>query len=415
MREKVIIIGGGFGGIAAAKRLSNSQFDVLLIDKVNHHLFQPLLYQVASAALSPGDIATPIREVLSHAKNISVIQANVKRIDKHNKYIEVESGDIYKFDQLIVGIGVKPDYYNHSEWKRLAPGLKTLDDALIIRNQVLNSFERAEKTKDQNLKKRLLTFVVVGGGPTGIELAGAFAEIAKKTLINDFRNIKSSDAKIYLIEGGPRVLGSYSESLSVKAEGYLCDLGVQVLNGENVSQISNEAIVVGNQTIDSLNIVWAAGNKAPELLKSLDTDLDRMGRVVTTNNLSIKNSNNIYVIGDSANFKNENGDALPGLAPVASQQGRYVAKRILGLTSKKFKYFDKGSMATIGRFKAVMEFKGIKLGGFIAWLSWCFIHILFLIDFRNKMIVFIQWAMAFFFFKRGVRIITNTNLESKDK
>jgi NADH dehydrogenase len=408
MKKKVIIIGSGFAGLSAAKELGNSDFDVLVIDKANHHLFQPLLYQVASAALSPGDIAIPIREALSKYKNIKVIQSTVSKIDKEEKYLEIDTNKQYFFDYLIVAVGSKPHYYKNPEWQEFAPGLKTLNDALKIRNQVLTSFEKAEISNKPYEREALLNFVVVGGGPTGVELAGAFAEIAKKTLINDFRHIKSADAKIYLIEGGDRILNSFHSSLSKDAENYLKELGVIVLKGDNVKEITKNEINISNKKIATKNIVWAAGNRVSTLLKQLGTGQDHMGRVKVNKNLNIANSKSIFVLGDAAYFEDRKGRPLPSLAPVASQQGKYVAKWILGKTHRDFKYLDKGAMATIGRTKAIAEFGAIRIKGIIAWFAWCFIHILFLINFRNRFKVFIQWALAFFFFKRGVRIINST-------
>ena len=408
MKQKVIIIGGGFAGISAAKGLGSTNFDVLVIDKSNHHLFQPLLYQVASAALSPGDIATPIREILSNYKNIEVIQSTVHLINKEKKYLEVENNQRYYFDYLVVAVGSKPQYYQNPQWREFAPGLKTLNDALKIRNQVLSSFEKAEKLDSSHDREPLLNFVVIGGGPTGVELAGAFAEIAKKTLINDFRRIKSADAKVYLIEGSERILSSFHASLSKDAEKYLLDLGVIILKGNNVEQIDRKGIIVSGEKIVTNNIVWAAGNRVTSLLKQLGKGQDQMGRVKVDKYLSISHLRNIFVLGDAAYFEGENEIPLPSLAPVASQQGKYIAKLIRGKTQKSFRYFDKGSMATIGRTKAIAEFNGIRIKGLIAWFAWCFIHILFLINFRNRFKVFIQWALAFFFFKKGVRIINST-------
>lgn len=409
VRKKVVIIGGGFGGLAAAKKLANTNIDVLIIDKANHHLFQPLLYQVASAALSPGDIATPIREVVSYAKNIKVIQAEVSTIDKVKKNIVTTDDDCIQFDHLVIAIGVKPNYYNHPEWEALAPGLKSLDDALTIRNQVLSSFEKAEKEQNAINKQKLMNFVVVGGGPTGVELAGAFAEISKQTLVNDFRNINSTNAQIFLIEGGSHILASYDKKLSQKAEDYLKRLGVIILKGNHVKEITKDYICIGEKQIETENIIWAAGNKAPSILKQLDGEVDSMGRVIVNEFLLMENSKDIYVIGDAAHFKSEGGAILPGLAPVATQQGNFVGNHILGKSKNTFKYFDKGSMATIGRFKAIMELGQFKTSGLFAWLSWCFVHVFLLIDFRNKIVVFTQWAIAFFFFKRGVRIINGAS------
>jgi NADH dehydrogenase len=400
--KKVIIIGGGFGGLSAAKTLGNSNFDVTLFDKSNHHLFQPLLYQVASASLSPADIAVPIREVVSKFKNIKVLMDSISKIDPDNNEIETESGTVYSFDYLIMAVGARHSYFKNPEWEEFAPGLKTLRDALNIRNELLKTFEEAEKTATFGEE---INLVVVGAGPTGVEMAGALAEITKETLVNDFRNIDSSKAIIYLVEGGPQVLGMYPASLSLKAQKSLEKLGVKVLLKSFVKNITKDSVETNDQIIKTKNVIWAAGNKASKLLEQLKTELDNSGRVIVNENLSILDHQNIFVIGDSAHFKTEEGKILPGLAPVASQQGRYLGKSLISGEKKPFRYFDKGSMATIGRFEAVLQKGPIRISGFIAWLAWSFIHILFLIDFRNKLVVFTQWTLTFLFSKRGVRII----------
>lgn len=400
--KKVIIIGGGFGGLSAAKTLGNSDFEVTLFDKSNHHLFQPLLYQVASAALSPADIAVPIREVVSKFKNIKVLMDSISKIDPDNNEIETESGTVYSFDFLIMAVGARHSYFKNPEWEEFAPGLKTLGDALNIRNELLKTFEEAEKTATFGEE---INLVVVGAGPTGVEMAGALAEITKETLVNDFRNIDSSKAIIYLVEGGPQVLGMYPASLSLKAQKSLEKLGVKVLLKSFVKNITKDSVETNDQVIKTKNVIWAAGNKASILLEQLKTELDNSGRVIVNENLSILDHQNIFVIGDAAHFKTEDGKILPGLAPVATQQGRYLGKRLISGEKKPFRYFDKGSMATIGRFEAVLQKGPIRISGFIAWLAWSFIHILFLIDFRNKLVVFTQWTLTFLFSKRGVRII----------
>lgn len=400
-QKRVIIVGGGFGGIALAKGLGNSSLDVLILDKSNHHLFQPLLYQVATAALSPGDIAVPIREIVSEFKNITVFMDEVISIDRARKSISTKSGKEYGYDYLVLAVGARHSYFGNDQWESFAPGLKTLDDALNIRNRMLETFELAEK----NSNGEDLNFVVVGGGPTGVEMAGALAEIAKQTLIEDFRNIDSSKAKIYLVEGQDQILGMYPKPLSLKAKKYLEDLRVEVVLNTFVENIDEETVSFGNKKIKSSNVIWAAGNQASPLLKLLKTEEDHLGRAIVDSDLSIKDSDDVFVIGDAAHFKDTNGNILPGLAPVAAQQGKYLARKILGKTSEPFHYWDKGSMATIGKAKAILKKDSIEFGGFLAWLAWCFVHILFLIDFRNKIIVFTQWALAFLFTKRGVRII----------
>jgi len=413
-KKKVVIVGGGFAGINAAKELANSEFDVLLIDKENHHLFQPLLYQVASAALSPGDIAVPIREIIAKAKNIKVFQHQVENIDKDKNTITVDDGTIYNFDYLILGVGATPFYFGKKEWQEFAPGLKTLGDALEIRSRVLSSYEKAEKCKQDEEREAYLNFVVIGGGPTGVELAGAFSEIAQQTLINDFRNIDSKKANVYLIEGAKHILPVYPEKLGDKAQSYLEALGVNVITNKRVEEITADSILIDGQKIKTKNVVWAAGNKASPLLDKLKVDQDRMGRIFVEKDLSIKNYSHIFVLGDGAHFKDAKGIPLPGLAPVASQQGKFLGKLLKGHKNREFKYLDKGSMATIGKFKAVLLFRKIQMAGFFAWISWCFVHILFLIDFRNKVMVFLQWALALFFHKRGVRLITKGEGKLKD-
>lgn len=408
MKKKVVIVGGGFAGIAAAKALANTNIDVTLIDKKNHHLFQPLLYQVASAALSPADISAPLREILAGATNTRVLLDEVVDIDKEKQIVLTSSNVSHPFDYLILSPGAKPFYYGNDNWKDFAPGLKTIEDALAIRNKMLKSFEECENSGGEELN-----FVIIGAGPTGVELAGAFAEIAYDILSKEFKSFDPSKAKIFLLEGGKEVLPAYSGKLSEKAKGYLEALGVEVLVGQRVLEIKEGLVKTDQQEIKSHNIIWAAGNVASPILKKLNVAQDRMGRVIVENNLSIPKYPRIFVLGDSAHFKDKNQNPLPALAPVASQQGRHVAKQIKLGQKLIFSYFDKGTMATIGNYKAVMDFHGFKLAGLLAWLSWSFIHILFLIDFRNRVMVFIQWAFAFFFKRKGVRIITDQNLLDK--
>jgi NADH dehydrogenase len=399
--EKVLIIGGGFAGINVAKKLMNTEYEVILLDKNNHHVFQPLLYQVASAALSPGDIAVPIREIVSQGKNINVYMEEVVGIDKTEKTVKCDSGRSYLYDYLIIATGSTPYYFGKEDWEKNAPGLKSLEDALNIRNRVLKSFENCELNNEQRLN-----FIIIGAGPTGVELAGAFAEIAYETLTNDFRNFNPNIAKIYLIEGGPEVLPSYSGKLSKKAKKYLEQLGVEVLTDNFVKEINDDYILLNDKKIYSDNIIWAAGNRASKLCEKLDVELDKMGRVIVKEDLSILDYPEIFVLGDAAHFKNHKNEILPGLAPVATQQGKHIAKQLLKRKRMRFNYLDKGSMATIGKYKAIMQWKHFKSAGIFAWLSWCFIHVLFLINFRNKLMVFMQWSWSFFFNKRGVRLIT---------
>ncbi|WP_412471744.1 NAD(P)/FAD-dependent oxidoreductase [Halobacteriovorax sp. RT-1-4] len=401
---KVVIIGAGFAGIALAKGLANKDyFEVVILDKKNHHLFHPLLYQVASASLSPGDISMPIREILSHAKNIKVHMQEVVSIDKDLKVIECKSGDEYQYDYLAVATGSKPFYFGNDDWEKSAPGLKTLTDALSIRDRVLNSFEKEEIKLNQEEKK--LNIVIIGGGLTGVELAGAFAEVAYKTLVNEYHDFDPKLTKIYLIEGGQHILSSYSHPTSEKAKNYLEKLGVIVLTDEVVEEIGDDYIKTKSQKIESKNIIWAAGNRATKLISKLGVEQDRMGRAIVEKDLSLKDFPEIFILGDAANFQSLDGSPLPSLAPVAAQQGKHLAKQLLKNKRFAFKYLDKGSMATVGKYKAVLEWKGVKLAGPIAWLAWSLVHIFFLINFRNKVMVFMQWAWSLLSNKRRIRII----------
>ena len=349
-KKKVVIVGGGFGGITAAKQLRKYNLDITIVDKTNHHLFQPLLYQVATAALSPGDIAVPIRSIFRGRDNINVVMSEVLSVNKKESFLQLKDRKIY-FDYLIMAPGSSHSYFGNITWKKNAPGLKTLNNALAIREKILCSFEEAEILKNKSVQKQYLTFVIVGGGPTGVEMAGAIAEIAKHTMLKDFRNINPKETKIFLVEAFPRILTAYSEHLSEIAKNDLEKMGVKVLLNTKVTDVSENGVGIGEEFIKTKNIIWAAGNEASPLLKSLDLELDRAGRILVEKDLSIKGYPNIFVIGDAANLKNKNGELLPGIAPVAMQQGRYAAK-IIGSdnqasTRKPFEYFDKGTMATI--------------------------------------------------------------------
>lgn len=409
---RVVIIGGGFAGLAAAKRLGGSKLDVWVIDKTNHHLFQPLLYQVATAGLSPADIAAPIREVLRKHQNITVVMGEVINIDKKAQVIHLKNGDDLAFDYLIIAPGTRHSYFNQPDWEKYAPGLKTLKDALTIRERILISFEKAERCDSISEARKYLNFVVVGGGPTGVEMAGAIAEIAYETMIKNFRRINVKNTKIYLIEGAKHVLPFYPEHLSKTAEKYLGKFGVVLLTSKKVTNIINDGIYIENRFIETKNIIWAAGNQASPLLKSLDIPLDRAGRAFVDQDLSIPDHPNIFVLGDAATLKDKKGNPLPALAPVALQQGRYVAKIVKKKIKKEdrrpFKYFDKGSMATIGKSKAIGLFKGIPFKGLLAWLAWSFIHVVYLIGFRNRLSVLAQWIFAYYSSQRGGRLITKS-------
>lgn len=407
---KVIIIGGGFAGLNAAKALRGAKLDILLIDKTNHHLFQPLLYEVATAALSPGDIATPLREILRHQENTTVIMGEVIGIDKKNKQIAISNGDRYSYDYLIVAIGARHSYFGRDDWETFAPGLKTITDALKIREQVLISFEKAERLDSISQAAKYLNFVVIGGGPTGVEMAGAIAEIAYKTMFKNFRRIKPEESKIYLIEALPQILPMYPDKLAKKATRTLEKMGVKVITGKKVTEIHENGIQIEGIFIESKNVIWAAGNQVSSLLKHLDVPLDRAGRVIVSPDLSIPDDPHVFVIGDAAHCIGKEGKPLPGVAPVAMQEGKYVAKIIKKEIPKEhrppFSYFDKGSMATIGKAKAIAMFGQLQFSGFFAWLIWAFVHIMFLIGFRNRIAVMLEWGAAMITGERGVRLIT---------
>ena len=410
MKKKVIILGAGFGGLTVAKNLGDTEFDVTLIDKTNHHLFQPLLYQVATAALSPSDIAVPIRSLLSGYKNIKVIMDEVVSIDKINRSVMLKnSNSILQFDYLVVAVGARHSYFGKNDWEVIAPGLKTLTDALVIREKIIEALELAEKENNNELMKKYLTFVIVGGGPTGVELAGAIAEIAKETMIKDYKNFKPEDTKVILIEAADRILPSFDKKLSEHAKEDLAQMGVEVRLNTKVENINEEGVFTNNGFIPSKTIIWAAGNQASPLLKSLDAELDRAGRVIVNKDCSLPNHPEIFVIGDAAHFEDENGNVLPGVAQVAIQQGKFISEIINNEIPfdkrPKFKYIDRGTMATIGKAKAVAEIKGFKLTGLLAWLAWSFVHVFFLIGFRNRFRVMIEWIWYYITRKHGTRLI----------
>ncbi|HCY76023.1 MAG TPA: FAD-dependent oxidoreductase [Ignavibacteriales bacterium] len=406
--KKVIIIGGGFGGLSAAKVIDDSLSDVTVIDKTNHHLFQPLLYQVATAALSPADIAIPIRSILNNKRNTKVILDEAIDIDKSKKIVKLKNSEL-AYDYLIVAPGSRHSYFGKNEWEKYAPGLKTLTDAVTIREKIINSLELAEKENDQLNKIKYLTFVIVGGGPTGVELAGAIAEIAKKTIIKDYKNFKPDDAKIILIEAFPRVLNTFEEKISERAEKYLSAMGVQIIKNTKVEDVNSSGVQTTNGFIITSNVIWAAGNQASPLIQKLNIPTDRAGRIFVNDDCSIPDYPEIFVIGDASQLKDDHGKILPGTAPVAMQQGRFVAKiinaELAGKPRTKFKYIDKGNLATIGKAKAVGEIKGFKIYGLIAWLMWSSIHIFYLIGFKNRFRVMIEWIWYYITNKRGTRLI----------
>lgn len=408
-KSKVLIVGGGFGGLNAAQALKNAPVEVLLIDKANYHLFQPLLYQVATAALSPGNIALPIREILARQSNATVLMAEVVKIDRDKNEVEVGNGDRFSYDYLILAPGTTPSYYGHSDWARNAPGLKTLYDALTIREKILLSFEHAERCDTLAEAEKYMCFVVVGGGPTGVEMAGAIAEIARKSLIRNFRHIKPEHSKIYLIEGEKEILPSYPVELSQKARSYLEHMGVHVLLNTRVTQVTDDGVRLGDKFLESTNVIWAAGERAAPVLQTLGVPLDRVGAVIVNPDLSIPGSPHVFVIGDSSYMQDDKGKPLPGIAPVAIQQGRYVAriiKKSIDLSQRQpFQYRDKGMMATIGKAKAVGVIGSWKISGFFAWLMWCLVHVAYLISFPNRFLVMTQWFFWYLTNQRRVRLI----------
>jgi NADH dehydrogenase len=405
---RVVIIGAGFGGLSAAKQLAKAPFNVTIVDRHNYHLFQPLLYQVATAGLSPGDIASPIRGILRRQRNSEVILAKVSGIDTACKEVVAEGRRI-PYDYLVIATGAEHAYFGH-DWSSYAPGLKTIDDATYLRRRILLAFERAEAEPDPDERRRLLNFVVVGGGPTGVEMAGAIAELAKRALAADFRSIDPRCARIILIEAGPRLLAQLSPTLSEAARRSLEQLGVEIRLGASVTDCDCSGVSLGNERLQTRTIVWAAGVKASPVAEWLGAESDRAGRVKVKADLSVPGHRNIFVIGDTAAATGLDGRPLPGIAPVAKQQGWYVAKlltaRAEGRTLPAFRYRDVGSMATIGRKRAVAQIGAFKASGLVAWLLWSLAHIYFLIGFRNRLAVAMNWCWNYVTFQRGTRLIT---------
>jgi NADH:ubiquinone reductase (H+-translocating) len=417
-RWKVVIVGGGFGGLSAAQRLRSNLSDVTLIDRRNYHLFQPLLYQVATGSLSPGEIAYPLRSVLSRHKNTRVWLGTVVDVDPNSKRVILEDGNVVPYDSLIIATGSETSYFGHNEWQDWAPGLKSVEEATTIRHKILYAFEVAERI-DPKQRRAWLTFVVVGAGATGVELSGAIAEIAHQTLKNDFRSIHPEEAQIILLDGGPRVLMPFPEDLSEKANRSLARLGVQVRCGAMVQHVDEEGVTIeSNQRTDFIaakTVIWAGGITASPLGKILanrtNAETDKGGRVKVRPDLTLPNYPDIYVIGDLASATDKKGKPLPGLAQVAMQGGSYAATAILRKLKGQrelppFHYFDKGSLAVIGRAAAVADVFGAHLSGYIAWLVWAFIHLLYLVTFQSRILVFVQWAIQDFTFSRGARLIT---------
>jgi NADH dehydrogenase len=414
--QKIVVIGGGFAGLWAVRRLRKAPAAITLIDRSNHHLFQPLLYQVATAGLAAPSIAAPLRHILRDQRNTTVIMGQVERIDTARRAVLVNGKQI-PYDYLLVASGATHAYFGRDHWGQFAPGLKTLDDAFLIRRRVLSAFEEAESTTDDATRDACLTFAVIGAGPTGVELAGTLAEIARHTLARDFRRIDSRKARVLLIEAGPRVLSTFTEKLSGKARAQLEKLGVEVLTGAPVSEIGADFLKFGERTIAARTILWAAGVAASPLGRQLDAEVDRAGRVRVAPDLSVPAHPEIFVAGDLAAIAVD-GRPVPGVAPAAKQMGAYVARNILarlaGKPTQPFRYLDFGSLATIGRHSAIAQLPKLALSGAIAWWFWLVLHIYFLIGFRSRLIVLINWAWAYFTYGRGARIILGTESEKPD-
>jgi len=411
-RPRVVVVGAGFGGLNAAQKLARLPVQITVVDRKNHHTFQPLLYQVATAGLSPGEIAAPIRWILRAHPNIEVLLEEVREFNLNSRSV-ITNEAVLPYDYLVIAAGASHAYFGHPEWEPLAPGLKTIEDALEIRRRVLLAFELAERQALTGASDFPLNFVVVGAGPTGVELAGTLAEISRHALANEFRAINPARTRILLIEGGPRVLPAYSEDLSRKAEEQLKHLGVEVSTSHMVTRVEPGAVWVGDNRIPASVILWAAGVAASPLGQKLGVPLDRAGRVIVQPDLSIPGHPEVFVVGDLASLQDEHGKMLPGVAPVAIQQGKWVARTIARdlehQPRRNFHYHDKGSLATIGRAAGVAQFPGFSLSGYFAWLAWLFVHIFFLIGFRNRLIVMIQWAWSYLTYERGARLITGSN------
>lgn len=409
MTAKIVIVGGGFAGLNVAKGLKNfDQIDVTLIDRNNYHLFQPLLYQVATAGLSPADIAAPIRSILSGYQNIQVLQGEVTSVDLESSAVHTDFGTV-PFDYLVLACGVRHSYFGNGNWAVNAPGLKSIEDATEIRRRVLTAFEKAETSTDPEEQKKQLTFVVVGGGPTGVELAGAIGEMSRYTLAKDFQSINASATRVFLMEAGPRILSSFPETLSQRAARDLEKLGVQIWPSSPVSTVDQSGVAVGNERIDAATVIWAAGVEASSIGKKLNLETDRQGRIKVNPDLSLPAHPNVFIAGDQAHVLDTNGKPLPGLAPVASQQGRFLANLIKADLAerprKEFRYYDKGIMATIGRNRAVVQTGKWKFTGRFAWITWLVVHIYFLTGFKNRFFVVLQWAWSYLTYRRGARLI----------
>ena len=419
MSSQVVVIGGGFGGLTAVQSLQGTKKNIVLINRTNHHLFQPLLYQVATAALSPADIASPLRTILRSQQNVRVIMDDARAIDREGRRVILAGGEPIPFDYLIIAPGSAHSYFGREEWENFAPGLKTLADAITIRERLVSSFEQADRLLDGGESKKYLTFVIVGGGPTGVEVAGALAEIARKEVVQDYPRLSAGEFTIILLESGDSLLSGFAPSLRKYALRSLKRSGVDVRLNAKVTHVTNSGVYVGDTFIESANIIWAAGNRTSPLIESLAVPLDQQGRVIVQPDLTIPGDPFIFVIGDAAGLYDEGGRALPALAPVAMQQGRYVSKiiqkRSHGDTRQPFVYKDRGTLATIGRAKAVAELRGLRFSGLVAWLLWSFVHIFFLIGFRNRFRVMSEWIWYYFTYKPGAQLIYWKTLDDKDQ
>ena len=407
----VVILGGGFAGLYAAKALRDAPVCVTVVDRRNHHLFQPMLYQVATAGLNPSDIASPIRSILRRSRNTDVLLAEAASVDLHRRRVTFTDGAALQYDYLLVATGARHSYFGNDRWEPLAPGLKSLEDALDIRRRVLLAFERAERETDPVRRHAYLTFVVVGGGPTGVEMAGAVAEIRRYALRRDFRHIDPGEATVMLLEGGPRLLTSYPPNLSDEAKLELRKLGVEVRTETLVTDIRPDSVAAAGWVIPTQTVIWAAGNTASPLLKTLGTPLDHAGRALVEPDCTIPGHPEVFVLGDAAAFNHEAGGTLPGTCPVAIQMGDYAARAIqgdlAGRPRRAFSYWDRGQLAVIGRGQAVADVWKLHFSGFLAWVIWIFVHILFLIGFRNRILVLLQWAWSYATYSRGARLITD--------
>jgi NADH:ubiquinone reductase (H+-translocating) len=415
----IVIVGAGFAGLDAARALSRADVSVTIVDRHNHHVFQPLLYQVATAALSPGDIASPIRWILRRQANVRVLLAAVQAVDTRNKAVLLDDGEQIPYDYLIMAPGATHSYFGHDEWGQHAPGLKTLDDALALRRRMLLAFEEAERETDPGRKRHLLTFVIIGGGPTGVELAGALAEIARHALREEFDTIDPESARIVLIEAGPTILPSFPERLRDFARRALRKLGVEVWEHATVTDVGPEVVRVGADALRAHTILWAAGVAGSALATGLGAPTDRAGRVAVEADLSVPGDPRIFVAGDLASFTHQTGQPLPGVAQVAKQQGKHAARNVLrsiaGKPTTPFVYRDPGNMATIGRAAAIADFGWTQVSGLIGWLMWLFVHIMFLVGFRNRLSVLLQWAASYLTYQRSVRLITGDTPRQRNR